>query len=140
MYWLPELPDDKRARFIESYGLSDYDADVLVAEQASADFFEAVADGRDGKVAANWVINELFGRLNKDDKDFSDSPVSAEQLGAIIDLIGEGTISGKIAKDLFEIVWRDGGDPRQIMKMAANNGSRMWIGLPFSTRLCIDST
>jgi aspartyl-tRNA(Asn)/glutamyl-tRNA(Gln) amidotransferase subunit B len=74
-----------------------------------------VAKGRDGKMAANWVINELFGRLNKEGKDIEKSPVSAEQLGAIVDLIGEGTISGKMAKDLFEIVFVEGGDPRQIV-------------------------
>jgi aspartyl-tRNA(Asn)/glutamyl-tRNA(Gln) amidotransferase subunit B len=113
---LPELPDDKKTRFMADFGLSDYYAEVLVVEQASADFFEAVANGRDGKVAANWVINELFGRLNKEDREVADSPVSADQLGAIIDLIAEGTISGKIAKDLFEIVWKDGGDPRQVVE------------------------
>ncbi|TGE02593.1 Asp-tRNA(Asn)/Glu-tRNA(Gln) amidotransferase subunit GatB [Methylobacterium nonmethylotrophicum] len=113
---LPELPDAKKARFIESYGLSPYDATVLVAERASADYFEAVAQGRDGKIAANWVINELFGRLNKEAKGIEDSPVSAAQLGAIVDLIGDGTISGKIAKDVFEIVWSEGGDPRQIVE------------------------
>lgn len=113
---LPELPDAKKARFIESYGLSPYDATVLVAERASADYFEAVAKGRDGKIAANWVINELFGRLNKEGKGIEDSPVSADQLGAIVDLIGDGTISGKIAKDVFEIVWSEGGDPRQIVE------------------------
>jgi len=118
---LPELPDQKKARFIEGFGLSPYDASVLVAERESADFYETVlaslADkARDGKLAANWVINELFGRLNKEGRDISDAPVSAVQLGAIIDLIGEGTISGKIAKDLFEIVWQEGGDPRAIVE------------------------
>ncbi len=113
---LPELPDAKKARFIDAYGLSPYDATVLVAERASADYFEAVAKGRDGKIAANWVINELFGRLNKEAKGIEDSPVSADQLGAIVDLIGDGTISGKIAKDVFEIVWSEGGDPRQIVE------------------------
>jgi aspartyl-tRNA(Asn)/glutamyl-tRNA(Gln) amidotransferase subunit B len=88
---------------------------VLVAERDSADFFEAVGKGRDGKAAANWVINELFGRLNKEGLAIDASPVSAAQLGAIVDLIGEGTISGKIAKDLFEIVWTEGGDPRAIV-------------------------
>src|SRR3954454_19246887 len=86
---LPELPDAKKARFIAAYGLSPYDAGVLVAERASADFFEAVAKGRDGKTAANWVINELFGRLNREGHGIEDSPVSAAQLGGIIDLIGE---------------------------------------------------
>jgi aspartyl-tRNA(Asn)/glutamyl-tRNA(Gln) amidotransferase subunit B len=113
---LPELPDAKKARFIASYGLSPYDASVLVAERESADYFEAVAAGRDGKTAANWVINELFGRLNKEGKDLTGSPVSAAQLGGIIDLIGEGVISGKIAKDLFEIVFSEGGDPRAIVE------------------------
>jgi aspartyl/glutamyl-tRNA(Asn/Gln) amidotransferase, B subunit len=113
---LPELPDEKKARFIRAYGLSAYDAGVLVAERETADFFEAVAKGRDGKTAANWVINELFGRLNKEGLDVSRSPVSAEQLGAIVELIGEGVISGKIAKDLFEIVWSEGGDPRKIVE------------------------
>jgi len=118
---LPELPDQKRSRFVADLGLSPYDAGVLVAERESADFYETVLSGladraRDGKVAANWVINELFGRLNKEGRAIADSPVSAAQLGAIIDLIGEGTISGKIAKDLFEIVWQDGGDPREIVE------------------------
>ena len=113
---LPELPDDKKNRFITDFGLTPYDADVLVAEKASADFFEKVADGRDAKLAANWLINELFGRLNKEGQELADSPVSADQLGAIIDLIKSGTISGKIAKDLFEIVWTEGGDPAQIVE------------------------
>jgi aspartyl-tRNA(Asn)/glutamyl-tRNA(Gln) amidotransferase subunit B len=113
---LPELPDAKKARFVSDYALSSYDADVLVAERASADFFEEVARGRDGKAAANWVINELFGRLNKEGKEIASSPVSAAQLGAIVDLIGEGVISGKIAKDLFEIVFNEGGDPREIVE------------------------
>lgn len=113
---LPELPDEKKARFIAAYGVTAYDAGVLVAERAGADYFEAVAKGRDGKAAANWVINELFGRLNKDGKDVTSSPVSAAQLGGIVDLIGEGTISGKLAKDLFEIVWTEGGDPKEIVE------------------------
>ena len=118
---LPELPDQKKSRFIGDFGLTPYDASVLVSEHESADFYEAVlaalADkGRDGKLAANWVINELFGRLNKEGQDIAASPVSAAQLAAIVDLIGEGTISGKIAKDLFEIVWREGGDPRALVE------------------------
>jgi len=113
---LPELPDAKKARFVQAYGLSSYDADVLVAERASADFYEEVAKGRDGKAAANWVINELFGRLNREGLEIGSSPVSAQQLGAVVDLIGEGVISGKIAKDLFEIVFTEGGDPRQIVE------------------------
>jgi aspartyl-tRNA(Asn)/glutamyl-tRNA(Gln) amidotransferase subunit B len=118
---LPELPDQKKARFIADFGLSLYDASVLVTERESADFYETVLaklkdKDRDGKLAANWVINELFGRLNKEGRDISASPVSAEQLGTIVDLIGEGTISGKIAKDLFEIVWQEGGDPRALVE------------------------
>jgi len=118
---LPELPDQKKTRFVADLGLSAYDASVLVAERESAVFYETVLDklanrARDGKMAANWVINELFGRLNKEGRDITDSPVSSEQLAAIIDLIGEGTISGKIAKDLFEIVWQEGGDPRALVE------------------------
>lgn len=113
---LPELPDEKKARFMADYGLPSYDAGVLVAERSSADFYEEVAKGRDGKAAANWVINELFGRLNKEGKDITESPVSAAQLGGIIELIGENVISGKIAKDLFEIVFTEGGDPREIVE------------------------
>lgn len=113
---LPELPDEKKNRFIEAYGITPYDASVLVAEKERADFFDAVAQGRDGKQAANWTINELFGRLNKEGVAISDSPVSADQLGAIIDLIGEKVISGKIAKDVFEIVWSEGGDPKVIVE------------------------
>jgi aspartyl-tRNA(Asn)/glutamyl-tRNA(Gln) amidotransferase subunit B len=118
---LPELPDQKKARFVAELGLSAYDAGVLVAERESAAFYEAVlgmlADrGRDGKLAANWVINELFGRVNKEGRDISASPVSAGQLAAIVDLIGEGTISGKIAKELFEIIWQEGGDPRKLVE------------------------
>ncbi|MEO1711378.1 MAG: Asp-tRNA(Asn)/Glu-tRNA(Gln) amidotransferase subunit GatB [Pseudomonadota bacterium] len=113
---LPELPDEKRQRFIETSGLTPYDANVLVAEKARADFFEQVAAGRDGKTAANWVINELLGRLNKEGQDIDESPVTAEQIGGIIDLIQADTISGKIAKDLFEIVWSEGGDPADIVE------------------------
>ncbi|WP_428526801.1 Asp-tRNA(Asn)/Glu-tRNA(Gln) amidotransferase subunit GatB [Roseibium sp.] len=113
---LPELPDDKKARFVKDFGLTAYDADVLVAEKTSAAFFEEVANGRDAKLAANWVINELFGRLNKEGKTLETSPVSAAELGGIIDLIKAGTISGKIAKDVFEIVWTEGGDPAQIVE------------------------
>jgi aspartyl-tRNA(Asn)/glutamyl-tRNA(Gln) amidotransferase subunit B len=113
---LPELPDNKKARFLRDYGLSPYDADVLVSERETADYFETVARGRDAKAAANWVINDLFGRLNKEGRDIAAAPVSAEQLGTILDLIADGTISGKIAKDLFEILWTDGGEPRAIVE------------------------
>jgi len=113
---LPELPDEKKARFMRGYALSAYDAGVLVAERATADYFEAVAKGRDAKAAANWVINELFGRLNKEGRDIAASPVAAAQLGGMLDLIAEGTISGRIAKDLFEVLWSEGGDPRAIVE------------------------
>ena len=113
---LPELPDEKRARFVSAYGLSAYDASVLVAEQNSASYFEAVAMGRDGKLSANWVINELFGRLNKEGKSIETSPVSAKQLGGLVDLISAGTINGKIAKDVFEVLWTEGGEPAQIVE------------------------
>jgi aspartyl-tRNA(Asn)/glutamyl-tRNA(Gln) amidotransferase subunit B len=125
---LPELPDEKSHRFIESFGISHYDASVLVSDRDSADFFENVANGRDGKLAANWVINELFGRLNKEGVAVSDSPISADQLGGIVDLISKGEISGKIAKDLFEIVWSEGGEPAEIvesrgMKQVSDTGA-----------------
>ncbi len=113
---LPELPDEKKSRFINDFGLTDYDASVLTAEVESAVYFEEVAKGRNGKLAANWVINELFGRLKKDDRDMAQSPVSPAQLGGIIDLIASDAISGKIAKDLFEIVYTEGGDPAQIVE------------------------
>ncbi len=123
---LPELPDAKKARFIGDYGLSDYDASVLTADLDAAHYFEAVvADAApegaqtksgDGKLAANWVINELFGRLKKEEKDITQSPVSPAQLGGIIALIKSGDISGKIAKDVFEIVFTEGGDPAQIVE------------------------
>src|SRR5690606_22594136 len=112
---LPELPDQKKARFVEM-GLSAYDASVLVSEKAIADYFEKVAAGRDAKAAANWVINDLLGALNRAGKDIEETPVLPDQLGAIIDLIREGTISGKIAKDLFEIVWNEGGDPKKLVE------------------------
>jgi aspartyl-tRNA(Asn)/glutamyl-tRNA(Gln) amidotransferase subunit B len=113
---LPELPDEKRARFVRDYQIPVYNAAVLMVDRTTADFFEEVAKARDGKLAANWVINELFGRLNKEGQGIAASPVSAAQLGTIVDLIGEGTISGKIAKDLFEIVWQEGGDPRALVE------------------------
>ena len=116
---LPELPDAKRVRLMAEHGLKDYDAGVLTAEVEAAAFFEEVARGRDGKTAANWVINDLFGRLKADDRPLSRSPVSAGQLGAILDLIADGSISGKIAKDLFEIVWTEGGDPPRSWRPAA---------------------
>jgi aspartyl-tRNA(Asn)/glutamyl-tRNA(Gln) amidotransferase subunit B len=113
---LPELPDQKKARFVRDLGLSAYDAGVLVAEREVADYFEEVARGRDAKAAANWVINELTGRLNKEGRAITASPVSTGQLGGLLDLIAARTISGKIAKDLFEILWTEGGDPYAIVE------------------------
>ncbi len=118
---MPELPDAKKARFMGDFGLTDYDANVLTADLESAGFFEAVAQGRDGKIAANWVINELFGRLNKEGKVIADSPVSSAQLGGMLDLLGSGEITGKMAKDLFEILWTEGGDPAE---QAAKHGMK----------------
>ncbi len=125
---LPELPDEKQARLVAEYGITKYDASVLVASRVSADFYESVARGRDGKLSANWVINDLFGRLAKEGLDVRSSPVDADQLGGIIDLILNGEISGKIAKELFEIVWSEGGDPAQIvekrgMKQVSDTGA-----------------
>jgi len=113
---LPELPDEKKARFIGEYGLSAYDAGVLVAEQAKAFFYERVAKGRDPKLAANWVINELFGGLAKAGREIEDSPVSAEQLGGLIDLIADNTISGRIAKDVFAEMMETGQDAAAIVE------------------------
>ncbi|MFZ7089548.1 Asp-tRNA(Asn)/Glu-tRNA(Gln) amidotransferase subunit GatB [Primorskyibacter sp. 2E233] len=114
---LPELPDEKKARFVKDFGLSEYDASVLTAEVANASYFEAVAgEAGDGKLAANWVINELFGRLKKEDHSIDDSPVSPSQLAGIVKLIKSDAISGKIAKDLFEIVYTEGGDPEAIVE------------------------
>ena len=125
---MPELPDAKKARFMADFGLTDYDANVLTAELDAAAFFEAVAQGRDGKSAANWVINELFGRLNKEGHAISESPVSAVQLGGMLDLLAKGEITGKMAKDLFEILWTEGGDPAEVaaargMKAVTDTGA-----------------
>ncbi len=114
---LPELPDAKRSRFINEMGLSAYDASILVAEKVTADYFELVADGREGKTAANWVINNLLGKLNENNLALEASPVSPDQIGSIIDLIKEGTISGQIGKDLFEIIWEEGGDPAEVVEV-----------------------
>ena len=125
---MPELPDAKKARFMADFGLTDYDANVLTADLESSSFFEAVAQGRDGKMAANWVINELFGRLNKEGQTIADTPLSANQLGGVIDLIASGEISGKMAKDLFDILWTEGGDPAEVaaargMKQVTDTGA-----------------
>ena len=112
---LPELPDELKIRLKSQYGITDYDADVLIAERENAVFFETVAKNHNGKLTANWVINELFGRLNKNDLNITDSPVSPTQLGVILDLLEKGEISSKIAKELFDIVWAEGGDPNTIV-------------------------
>jgi aspartyl-tRNA(Asn)/glutamyl-tRNA(Gln) amidotransferase subunit B len=113
---MPELPDAKRARFIAEYGLSPADAAVLAAERATADYFEAVARGRDAKTAANWVMGDLFGALNKAGLGIERPPVAARQLGALIDLIADGTISGRIAKDVFAEMVATRADPAAIVE------------------------
>jgi aspartyl-tRNA(Asn)/glutamyl-tRNA(Gln) amidotransferase subunit B len=113
---LPELPDAKKVRFVEEFGLSVYDAGVLVSDRASADYFEAVARGRDAKLAANWVTGDFFAALNRLGKDIGDSPVSADALGGLIDLISKDVISGRIAKDVFEIMLETGDAPEKIVE------------------------
>ena len=112
---LPELPDQKKHRFMNDFSLSRYDASVLIAERSRADYYEDVAQGRDAKLAANWVINELLGILRKNDKTLEESPISAEQLGALIALISDDTISGKIAKDVFSEMFTSGKDAATIV-------------------------
>tara|TARA_B100000676_G_C18045291_1_gene827502 strand:- start:171 stop:1631 length:1461 start_codon:yes stop_codon:yes gene_type:complete len=113
---LPELPEAKKQRFMEAFGLSAYDASVLVAERETADYFETVAEGRDSKLAANWVMSELFGSLNKAELSLSESPVSAPSLGGLIDLIADGTISGRIAKDVFADMFETGKPAADIVE------------------------
>jgi len=117
---LPELPDKKAARFAEAFGLSAYDAGLLVADRETADFYEQVVDAggakRDPKIAANWMTGDFFRRLNADDLAIADAPVSAGQLGGILDLIADGTISGKIAKDVFDAMWESGKDAAAIVE------------------------
>jgi aspartyl-tRNA(Asn)/glutamyl-tRNA(Gln) amidotransferase subunit B len=113
---LPELPDVKKRRLMSDYGLPAYDAGVLVAEQATADYYEAVAKGRDAKAAANWVMGDLFAALNRAGRTIADSPVSARSLGMLLDLMAENTISGRIAKDVFETMAETGDDPAAIVE------------------------
>ena len=113
---LPELPDDKKNRFVKDYGLTAYDADVLVGERENAQFFETVAKGRDAKIAANWVISNLFGVLNKQGKAIADSPVSADDLGALLDLLADNTLSSRMAKEVFEIMVDTGKAPGAIVE------------------------
>ncbi len=113
---LPELPDQKKHRFMDDFGLNAYDASVLIAERNRADYFEEVANGRDAKLAANWVINELLGILNKNEKTLEESPISAKQLGEMIGLISDNTISGKIAKDVFADMFATSKDASAIVE------------------------
>jgi aspartyl-tRNA(Asn)/glutamyl-tRNA(Gln) amidotransferase subunit B len=115
---LPELPDEKKARFMRDFGLTAYEADVLIADLQTAHFFEAVAEKEpaNAKMAAKWVINELFGRLNKEGLEIDQSPVTAHQLSVILMSIGAGTISTTKAKELFDIVWTEGGEPNEIIE------------------------
>ena len=113
---LPELPDEKKARFIADYKLSAYDANVLVNEKAKADYFETVAKGRDPKIASNWVTVELFGALNKAGLEIEQSPVSAENLGGLLDLMADNTISGRIAKEVFADMFETGEKPADIVE------------------------
>ncbi len=113
---LPELPDDKKHRFMKDYGLSSYDASVLIAERSRADFYETAAAGRDSKMVANWILNELLGLMNKEGKAITESPVSAKQLGDLTGLISDNTISGKIAKEVFALMYETGKDPSVIVE------------------------
>jgi aspartyl-tRNA(Asn)/glutamyl-tRNA(Gln) amidotransferase subunit B len=112
----PELPDIKKRRLISEYGLSPYDAGILIADRACGDYYEEVAKGRNPKIAANWVVNELFGLLNKENRDITSSFISAANLGKLIDLIADGTISGKIAKDVFAIMYETSQDAAKIVE------------------------
>ena len=113
---LPELPDEKKHRFMDSYGLGAYDASVLISSRSRADYFETVANDRDAKLAANWVINELLGILNKDGKTIEESPITSENLGKLVGLIEDNTISGRIAKDVFAEMYESGADPEKIVE------------------------
>jgi aspartyl-tRNA(Asn)/glutamyl-tRNA(Gln) amidotransferase subunit B len=112
---LPELPDARKARFVEQYALSAYDAEVLVAERATADYFEQAAEGRDAKLAANWVTGDLFGALNRKGLDIAQAPVTADKLCKLLGMIQAGAISGRIAKDVFQSMFETGADPEQIV-------------------------
>lgn len=113
---LPELPDEKKARFVETYGMTGYDAGVLVMEKETAAYFEEAAKGRDGKQVANWLITTLFGGLNKKGLSITESPISPAQLGQLVDLVNDNTISGRLAKDVFEIMLEEGKDPAVIVE------------------------
>jgi aspartyl-tRNA(Asn)/glutamyl-tRNA(Gln) amidotransferase subunit B len=119
---LPELPDEKKARFIRDYALSPYDAGVLVAERETAEYFEAmVAAGADAKAAANWLINEYFGRLNKEGLTITTGPLAPQANAVILQMVAQKVISSKVAKDLLTIIWTEGGDPRDIVERRGLN-------------------
>lgn len=113
---LPELPDQRKQRFIDTYGMTAYDAAVLTAEKEASEYFEEVARGRDGKQAANWVITNLFAVLNKQGRSIAESPISASALGELLDLMADGTISGRLAKEVFEIMAETGERPAGIIE------------------------
>jgi aspartyl-tRNA(Asn)/glutamyl-tRNA(Gln) amidotransferase subunit B len=113
---LPELPDAKKARFIETMGLTKYDAMVICENKETAEFFEKAANGHDGKKVANWLMGDFFAMLNRKNLTIDNSPVSAENLGKLVDLIEKNIISGKIAKDVFEIMSETGEDPEKIVE------------------------
>ncbi|MEQ9606131.1 MAG: Asp-tRNA(Asn)/Glu-tRNA(Gln) amidotransferase subunit GatB, partial [Kiloniellaceae bacterium] len=113
---LPELPDEKKARFVKDFGLPIYDAGVLVADRDTAAFFETVAKGRDPKLAANWLIGDYFAALNRSGADLHTAPVDAKKLGGLLDLIADGTISGRIAKEVFEEMWESGQEAGAIVE------------------------
>jgi aspartyl-tRNA(Asn)/glutamyl-tRNA(Gln) amidotransferase subunit B len=112
---LPELPDAKRARFMGEYGLTPYDASVLVAEKVTAEFFETVAKGRDAKIAANWITGDFFAAVNRLGRSIEDPPVSAAALGGLLDLMADNTINGRIAKDVFEAMVETGREAASIV-------------------------
>ncbi len=114
---LPELPDAKKARFMSRYGLPAYDAGVLIMEQATADFYEVLAEGRDGKIAANWMLGDFFAGLNRLGRGIGDSPVSAAALGGLLDLLADATINGRIAKDVLEAMMETGEPAAAIVEL-----------------------
>ena len=112
---LPELPDQKQSRFIDDFNITSYDAEVIIAEQVTAEFFEAIATNTDGKIAANLLINELFGRLNKDNLSFKENPITVKQMRELIDLIKSDKISSKGSKEIFDHIWKSGGNPAELV-------------------------
>ena len=112
---LPELPDQKQSRFIDDFNITPHDAEVIIAEQVTATFFEAIATNTDGKIAANLLINELFGRLNKDNLSFKENPITVKQMRELIDLIKSDKISSKGSKEIFDHIWKSGGNPAELV-------------------------